>query len=114
MDKRYEYVWNKVAECEGKWVLQNNKKVTINEDVDMCTDIIYNVSEGITCTIIAVKGNHNRVLKDYQYIDGTLYKLICNAYKIVEHDKIYGVTTIHLEDNGKYGKFIDELFRNKG
>lgn len=113
MDKRYEYVWNKVTECEKKWVLQSNKKVTVNQDADMCTDIIRNVSAGITCTIIAIKGKRNRVLKEYQYIDGTLYELICHAYKVVEHDKVYGVTTIHLEADKKYGNFIDELFRNE-
>lgn len=116
MDERYIYVWNKTKENEKeKWVLQNNKKikqVSINLNTDMCTDIIYNIYEGITTTIIAIKGKHNRVLKEYQYIDGTLYELICHAYKVVEHDKVYGETTIHLEDK-KYGNFIDELFRNE-
>lgn len=112
MDKRYEYVWDKVTECgDEKWVLHNNKKVTFNHNVDICTQIIYNECEGITNAIIAIKGKHNRVLKGYQYVDGTLYELICNAYKVVEHDKVYGVTTIHLEDK-KYGNFIDELFGN--
>ena len=113
MDKRYEYVWNKVTECgDEKWELNNNNKVTFNQNIDICTHIIYNECEGITCTIIAIKGKHNRVLKEYQYVDGTLYELICHAYKVVEHDKVDGVTTIHLEADKKYGNFIDELFRN--
>lgn len=117
MDKIYVYVWNKAKENgKEKWVLQNDKKikqVTINLNTDMCTDIIYNVCEGITDTIIVIKGKHKRVLKKYQYIDGTLYELICHAYRVIEHDNDYGVTGIYVEDK-KYGKFIDDLFGNDG
>lgn len=108
-------VWNKAEENgEEKWGIQNYKRkeqVLIDLNTDMCRKIIFSMCEGITNEIIAIKGKHNRVLKEYQYVDGTLYILICHAYKIVEHDKVYGVTTIHLEDK-KYGNFIDELFGN--
>ena len=74
MDKIYTQVWNKAEENgKEKWGIQNYKRkeqVLINLNTNMCIDIIYNICEGVTDSIIAIKGKHNRVLKEYQYADG--------------------------------------------
>lgn len=109
------YALKKITEDRNeKWLMlptsrKQSKQVVIN-NISMCRNIIYNECEGITDKIIAVKGNVERILKEYQLFDGTLYNLICHSYKIIENEREQGTTILHVEE--KNNGFIDSLFEN--
>ena len=115
MNELYIYAWKKITEDRNeKWLMlpiarKQSKQVVIN-NISMCRDIIYNECEGITDKIIAVKGNVERILKEYQLFDGTLYNLICHSYQIIENEREQGTTILHVEE--KNNGFIDSLFEN--